>query len=75
MNCKKCNKKVSETEINFQETLPANVGYPSPTTAKCNVCKNILCEECFWGWGHFVFTCGRNSECYDIQFAEQLINN
>lgn len=57
MNCSKCKKIVNEHEIVYQDKLPPKVGYPSPTVVRCSICKEVICEKCYYGWGQFVFTC------------------
>ena len=57
MNCSQCNAEVNEKEIIAQDQFLPNVGYPSPTVVRCKICKNVVCEKCFCGWGQFIFTC------------------
>lgn len=62
MNCQKCNQTVNQKEVIYQDSLPPGVGYASPTVVRCNCCKKIICEKCYYGWGGFRFTC-ENEQC------------
>lgn len=56
MNCN-CGKEINEEELKYFDSLPPMQGYENPTVVRCAICKIVICRDCSWGHGCFIFTC------------------